>query len=188
MSTAAITLPDRVSLRDWEEFWVGDDRIHEVAGGTLVLASSEQAANLRAASRITRLIEDAVDPPVEGLQGLGVVIEGDPKPTVRRPDVVFVRADRGVMGYQVPASDVVMVVEVVSPSTVRVDEHAKTLEYASVGIGLYLLIDVRDPGAATLTLHSAPQNGRYQARINGTTVSIPLGAGVQVDVADLQWR
>lgn len=184
MSTAAV-LPSGVSLREWRRQWVYDDSVRELVGGTLVLAPSERAVNLRAASRITRLVEDT-DSSVEGLQGLGVVIEGDPAPTVRRPDVVFVRADLGVTDYQVSAGDVVMAVEVVSPSTVRIDEGAKVHEYAKVGINLYLLVDVRNPGSASLTLFSDPADGEYRARTHGSRVDLPLGSGVILDVAKLQ--
>ena len=77
------------------------------------------------------------------------------------------------------------VVEVLSSSTARIDQTEKVSEYAQVGIPAYVLVDVRNPRAAVLTLYSAPVAGAYRNRVDGQEVIVPIGAGVLIRVEDL---
>jgi Uma2 family endonuclease len=70
-------------------------------------------------------------------------------PVVRIPDLVIV--DVRVAGEPglVKASDVVLAVEVISPSSLRTDTKVKPLEYADAGIPHLWLIDPRSPVTVT---------------------------------------
>ncbi|MBV9313134.1 MAG: Uma2 family endonuclease [Pseudonocardia sp.] len=81
---------------------------------------------------------------------------------VRRPDVVVaqrtglkrVRAEGGA----IRASEVVLVIEVVSPSSVRTDNVIKRAEYADAGIPHYWIVDLSEP-ASVLVCHLAGEFG-----------------------------
>jgi Uma2 family endonuclease len=70
--------------------------------------------------------------------------------TVVQPDVLVTRRDdlveRGLDGVPL------LVVEVLSPSTRRVDEHLKRARYEAAGVASYWLVDVDDPAAPVLTV------------------------------------
>ncbi|MGI8813911.1 MAG: Uma2 family endonuclease [Pseudonocardia sp.] len=76
----------------------------------------------------------------------------------RRPDVVVVhrsardrvRDERGM----VKASEVVLVIEIVSPSSVRTDNVVKRGEYADAGIPYYWIVDLTEP-VSVLACHQA---------------------------------
>jgi Uma2 family endonuclease len=86
--------------------------------------------------------------------------------TVRRPDVVVateearlrVRKEGGV----VRASEVVLVVEVVSPGSTRTDHVAKRNEYADAGIPHYWIVDIAEP-VSLLACHVAGEFGYADA-------------------------
>ena len=63
--------------------------------------------------------------------------------TVRIPDLLVRRRTPGVRTPHGDLTGVVLVVEVVSPGSVRTDRVAKRREYATAGIPNYLIVDVR---------------------------------------------
>jgi Uma2 family endonuclease len=82
--------------------------------------------------------------------------------TVRRPDLVVVR-EEGVQrvrreGGVLRASEVALVVEVVSPGSTRTDYVAKRNEYADAGIPHYWIVDPTDP-ISLLACHLAGEFG-----------------------------
>ena len=82
--------------------------------------------------------------------------------TVRRPDLVVatdkarlrVRREGGV----IRASEVALVVEVVSPGSTRTDYVAKRNEYADAGIPHYWIVDITEP-VSLLACHLAGEFG-----------------------------
>lgn len=105
---------------------------------------------------------------------------------VRRPDLVVAqrsaakrqRAEGGLL----KASEVVLVVETLSPSSRHVDYRAKRNEYAWAGIPFYWIIDVDEP-ISLAPLHLAGEFGYQEApaetRIYETDAPFPLK--IQVD-------
>ncbi len=85
---------------------------------------------------------------------------------VRRPDVVVVsqaeidRVDRE--GGLLRASEVVLVVEILSPSSKRTDYRIKRDEYADAGIPYYWIIDVEKP-VSLAAMHLAGAFGYQEA-------------------------
>ncbi|MGH3433671.1 MAG: Uma2 family endonuclease [Thermocrispum sp.] len=71
-------------------------------------------------------------------------------PVVRSPDLLIART--GVFGQRgiAKASDVVLAVEIISPSSVRTDTVVKPVDYADAGIPNYWLIDAEPPVTATV--------------------------------------
>ena len=58
------------------------------------------------------------------------------------PDVVVVRHATGRRSTPLPVSDVLLVVEVVSPSTRRKDRQIKPAEYAAAGVPAYWRVEM----------------------------------------------
>jgi Uma2 family endonuclease len=97
--------------------------------------------------------------------------------TSLEPDLLVVRRDRiGEMNIvQAPA----LVVEVLSPSSARIDRTLKFSRYAEGGIGQYWIIDPRVPSVEVYDL----VDGEYQLAAGGQgdetiTVSAPLALSV----------
>jgi Uma2 family endonuclease len=82
--------------------------------------------------------------------------------TVRRPDLLVsaeearlrVRREGGVLR----ASEVVLVVEIVSPGSTRTDHVQKRSEYADAGIPHYWIVDTSEP-VSLLACHQAGEFG-----------------------------
>jgi Uma2 family endonuclease len=104
----------------------------------------------------------------------------------RRPDLVVVTqaaVDRVRREGGIPrASEVVVVVEVVSPGSRRMDRVIKRGEYADAGIPHYWIVDIDDP-VSLLDCHLAGELG-YQdgGDITGTfTTTVPFPVRLQLD-------
>ena len=103
--------------------------------------------------------------------------------TVRMPDLVVRRRTPGVTPPHGDRSGVVLVVEVVSPGSVRTDRVAKRREYAAAGIPNYLIVDVRGE-VPTLTLYdtlvTAPAERLGDASATSRRYADPTGDGTSV--------
>jgi Uma2 family endonuclease len=97
----------------------------------------------------------------DGWEAVGefdVLVQAEEPVTVRAPDVVVVRAD--APQQRAKARDVALVVEILSPSTRKVDLQVKANEYAEAGIPHYWIVDP-DPPVPTITVFGlgAPGDG-----------------------------
>lgn len=102
-------------------------------------------------------------------------------PVVRIPD--FLIARRGALGQPglTKASDVLLVVEIVSPSSKHMDTKIKPLEYADAGIPNFWLVDPRPPVTATV-YHLVDGDYEESQRAEGTfTVDEPCPLTVDLD-------
>ncbi|MBW0089781.1 Uma2 family endonuclease [Pseudonocardia sp. KRD-184] len=81
---------------------------------------------------------------------------------VRRPDLIVVQRDARLRqrheGGLIRASEVVIVVEVLSPGSGRTDNVAKRAEYADAGIPHYWVLDPEEP-VSLLACHLAGEFG-----------------------------
>jgi Uma2 family endonuclease len=105
---------------------------------------------------------------------------------VRRPDLIVVqrsavkrqRAEGGLL----KASEVVLVVEILSPSSRNTDHRAKRVEYAEAGIPHYWIVDLDDP-ISLAPMHLAGAFGYQEApaeiAVYETDARFPLK--IQVD-------
>jgi Uma2 family endonuclease len=90
----------------------------------------------------------------------------------------------------VPVEHVLLVSEVVSPSSKRADREVKPLSYAKAGIPFYLLVD-RFVEPATITLFSEPSEGGYAkaeavpAGPDGGKLWVPDPFSITLDAATL---
>ena len=110
----------------------------------------------------------------------------------REPDVMYFPPDIGQAGRRYPtAEDVLLAVEVVSPSpeSIRRDRRTKRTEYAAAGIPEYWVVDATDPADPFVLVLTLPdgadeyaEHGTFRPGEAGDSVRLP---GFSVDIAAL---
>ncbi len=110
----------------------------ELVSGVLVVNALPDRPHQRLTRRLANLVERSCpDPAWEVFDGLNVRLWAD---HVRIPDVVVARHRE--LGQVAPASEILLLVEVTSPSNFRQDRIVKHGEYAEAGIPFYIRIDL----------------------------------------------
>lgn len=102
-------------------------------------------------------------------------------PVVRAPDLLIART--GAFGQRgvAKASDVLLAVEILSPSSLRTDTIHKPLDYADAGIPNYWVIDASAPVTATI-YHLIDGEYEESQRVEGTfTVHEPCELTVDLN-------
>ena len=171
----------------WEEFldWVDEDTPAEwVDGEVELMASPFTLPHQELIFALHVKLREHVTP-----TGLGTVagpffIHFRNAPRGREPDLVFFRTERNSqLRRWFIESPVDLVVEVISPESVRRDRAVKLLEYEREGILEYWLFD---PLTRTPEFYRLGPDGRYQATypVDGTYTSEAVPA-FQLDVAEL---
>lgn len=135
-----------LSLEQWDALDVDRTRRWELSEGTLIMSPRPQLWHQRISKRLTRLLDDHLPDGLEALPEIEVITSGSFPPSVRDPDVVVV-PDRVFeqRPARVPAADVVLVIEIVSPGSRGTDHVMKLHEYAKAGIQNYWIIDPDAP-------------------------------------------
>lgn len=198
ISTLEMSLPVAISDQPWPEQgqWTYDDylrlpddgRRYEIIGGVLYMANApsydHQYASLKIASKLDQFATS---------QQLGIVLAapfevhlpGIAKPV--QPDVLFIRADRQ------PKADIQLftgapdlIVEVLSPSSLRRDQHIKFGAYEQAGVREYW---IADPKTRSVIVYSMPENGQEYLLLGqftaGETIHSQVLAGLEVAVDGL---
>ncbi len=136
-----------LSLDQWDALELDPTRRWELSEGNLIMSPRPGLAHQRISKKLTRLLDDHLPDGLEALPEIEVTTSASFPPSVRDPDIVVFRGhafeDRVV---RVPAADVVLVVEIVSPGSRRTDHVTKMNEYAQAGIDNYWIVD---PDAAS---------------------------------------
>jgi Uma2 family endonuclease len=113
---------------------------------------------------------------------LDVVLSKDAQ--IIQPDLIFISKARGskIIGKAAITGVPDLVVEIISPSTARVDRKIKLPLYAQSGVPEYWLVDTEDPSVEVYQLDGSTYKvgGIY---LSGDTISTGAfaGAGVTVD-------
>jgi Uma2 family endonuclease len=163
----------------------------ELFEGRLFVTPSPMPKHNRASYRLTAAIDAALPAGLEVLQDLDLDLQlasPDEPGFVPRPDLVVVQqeASRWVdeHGGALRASDAVLVVEIVSPSSKRTDRMLKRGEYADAGIPYYWIVDLSEP-VSIVACHQAGELGYADGgEITGTfTTADPFP--LRLDLADL---
>ena len=137
----------------------------ELVEGRLLMSPSPAPDHNYAVSRLLVRLAGVLPPGWEAIPDIDVDLQlapADAPGTVRRPDLVVADAEarqrirRG--GGVLRASDLLLVVEVVSPGSTRTDYVAKRDEYADAGIPHYWIVDPTEP-VSLLACHLAGEFG-----------------------------
>lgn len=166
-----------------------EDGYTELVNGRLIMSPSavpeHNMAHLKLAVQLLNQIPDDL----EVVQDTDVDLElaqPDRPGYVRRPDVIVVKRSglkrRQAEGGLIRAAEVVLAVEVISPSSRNTDYRAKRDEYAWAGIPFYWIIDLDEP-VSLAPMHLAGafgyQEGPAETRIYEAVEPFPLK--IQVD-------
>jgi Uma2 family endonuclease len=160
----------------------------ELVEGQLMMAASPVPRHNRAQKRLMRQLDAVMPPELDSLAEMDVelALSGPDGPGwVRMPDIVVApraaweRVDRE--GGVLSASDVVLVVEIISRSTRRTDRITKCGEYADAGIPHYWVVDLDDPVSMTLH-HSAGEFGYADGGVVTGTYSATTPFPVELDL------
>jgi Uma2 family endonuclease len=165
-----------LTLEQWDALEPDPTRRWELSEGTLNVSPRPTVHHQRISRRLNRLLEDHLPDGLEALPEIEVTTNASFPPSVRDPDIVVIRnrpfEERSA---RVPAADVVLVVEVVSPGSRGMDHVMKLHEYAKAGIAHYWIVD---PDATT--------DDRFLAyRLDGGTYRrVPVVDGDRVRVRE----
>jgi Uma2 family endonuclease len=169
---------------------LGEDRelgsTHEVVDGSLLLSPSPNYDHQRIARRLSFALEDGLLAGYEAFDGGNVRIDHD---TLLIPDVVVLRRPKPRLVAATPA-DVLLVVEIVSPSTRRTDRTLKPVVYAEAGIPWFVLVEPECPDAPVVVVHELV-DGAYVERVRaaaGQRLRLTEPFAIDLDPAELTRR
>jgi Uma2 family endonuclease len=163
----------------------------ELVEGRLLMTPSPAPDHNRAGFRMAVELERQLPPGLEVIPDVDVDLELAPAEapgTVRRPDLIVVtlearkrvRAEGGI----IRASEVLVVMEVLSPGSRRTDHVHKRGEYADAGIPHYWIIDTTEP-VSLLACHLAGEFGYADAGSVTGTFSATEPFPVEIDLGAL---
>ncbi|WP_279580722.1 Uma2 family endonuclease [Fodinicola feengrottensis] len=148
-----------------DEFFAltGDEfRRSELQEGVLVMSPSPRVAHQWAGFALARQLADQLPPGWRPILDLDVIVEKHEPATVRQPDVLVARFDNTAL--RLPASEVVLAVEMISPGSRKIDLRLKPYEYAEAGIAHYWVVDLDPPAPSITVFHlGAPGEGYVEA-------------------------
>jgi Uma2 family endonuclease len=165
MTIQPVVPPRLLTVAEYLEIGEVEPGYTELVGGQLLMCPSPAPRHSRAAHRIGNQLERQLPRGFEVLFDLDVDLQLAPPEgpgTVRRPDVIVVPLDASARvdkeGGVIRASEVLLVVEVVSPGSRTIDHIHKRGEYADAGIPHYWIVDT-EPPVSLLACHLAGEFG-----------------------------
>jgi len=161
-----------------------DSARYELQEGVLVVAPRPRPLHQDAMFRLGMQIHRFLPADLTMLLDVDVVIEAGEPATVRAPDLVITTARSNQ--EQLKASDVLLIVEIISPRSRRVDTHLKPFEYSEAGIPHYWLVDL-DPPAPTITAFAlgAPGDGYAESQTASGELAVSEPFEMRIDIRAL---
>jgi Uma2 family endonuclease len=166
-----------------------DQHRWELQEGIMVMSPSPAPRHMRASGRLLLQLEPQLPASLYLLHDTDIDLElvpaGEPGFS-RRPDLVVVdragydRVDRD--GGWLRASEVRLVVEIVSPGSKRMDTVVKRHEYADAGIPYYWIIDLEPPLSLVACHLAGPFGYQDPGDVTGTFVTTaPFTVRIELD-------
>jgi Uma2 family endonuclease len=161
----------------------------ELVEGRLLMSPSPVPDHNYALFEMAVRLRTQLPPGLEVIQDMDVDLQlapPDAPGTVRRPDLIVVPRDARLRvrreGGVIRASEVLVIVEVLSPGSKRTDHVLKRSEYADAGIPHYWIVDI-DPPASLLACHLAGEFGYADGgAVTGTfSTSAPFPVEIGLD-------
>ena len=158
---------------------IEDDGLHyELEDGCLVVSPSDVLRNRSAAFQLGLLLQPALVPDWLVVPSPGLLFS---RRDYREPDLIVVR--RGALAKQMAdPGDVLLILEVMSPSSVRRDRLVKPAQYAEAGIPHFWRLEPAEPVLVTYALDGATyrETGRFTA-----TVEVEQPVSLRFELATL---
>ena len=150
-----VTLDDLATMNDEEQH----GRRYELSPeGALTVTPLPDSRHAGVASRLLGWLAVAGWPADQILHAAGVRIAGPQGEGGRIPDLT-VWSETQPSTVWLPVTDLLLIVEIVSPSSAAMDEVVKVREYARAGIPRYWMVE--QDAAQTVTMHTLAGNGTY---------------------------
>jgi Uma2 family endonuclease len=163
----SLTWPNRqLTLEEWEALPAAEGVRMELVEGLVVMAPMPLSWHQKAGMRIGYWLDEQLPADLTALTEVDVVLVMEPA-TVRIPGVMVTRTSLYETNpSRYTATDVLLVVEILSDGTRRVDRMVKFAEYAEAGIPQYWIVDPRKP---SVEVYDRDADGNYQltARADG---------------------
>ena len=156
-------LPDREGYR------------YELVDGALLVSPAPTPRHSGAAARLQRLLWSAIGPGWDVLAGAGVSFD---QRNYREPDVAIVRS-AALAGESIAPVDVLLAVEVMSPSSVANDRVTKPAQYAAAGIPYFWRLE---QGPPLLVQHVLAQGVYREVGRSGGRVDVTEPVALTIDV------
>jgi Uma2 family endonuclease len=161
----------------------------ELVEGRLLLSPSPVPDHNYAGLEVAAQLSSGLPRGIEVIHAVDVDLQlapPDAPGTVRRPDLIVVPRDARLRvrkeGGVIRASEVLVVVEVLSPGSKRTDHVQKRAEYADAGIPNYWIVDI-EPPVSLLACHLAGEFGYADGgAVTGTfTATEPVPVEIDLD-------
>lgn len=177
----------QLTLADWAALPHDEQVRLELVEGVLSIMAQPHGLHQRAAMRLGYRLDEQLPRDLTALIEVEVVLTEVP-PTIRIPDILatrsaLIQANPARLG----AKDVLLVVEILSDGTRKVDRILKFAEYAEAGIPQYWIVDLDEPASLrvfTLVGEAYEPSGEFTGVV-GLSVG---GHPVTVDPAALAQR
>jgi Uma2 family endonuclease len=178
-----------LTIAEYSELGETESGYTELQEGRLLMSPSPIPDHNLVSMRLAFQLDGQLPGHVRVIQDVDVNLELAPAEQPgfsRRPDLVIVSADAvkrvRAEGGLLRASDVHVVIEIVSPGSRRTDYVVKHGEYADAGIGHYWIVDITEP-VSLVACHLAGELGYQNAPdVTGTFTTVePFELRIQVD-------
>jgi Uma2 family endonuclease len=174
--------PDHLlSLDEWDALDLDPEQRYELVEGVLLMVPRPVVFHQHAIKRLGTQLDAQLPVGLSALPEVEIVTDPRYPASVRVPDLVVVPvtaiADNPA---RLDASTALLVVEVLSPGTVRTDTVSKFAEYADAGIASYWIIDLEPP--VSLSAYARVE-GDYEIAARGTgTLTLLTPSELSVDL------
>jgi Uma2 family endonuclease len=181
--------PHLFTVAEYAELGETESGYSELQEGRILMSPSPSPNHNHASLRLAMQFVDQLPAHLEVIQDVDIDLElvpsGDPGFS-RRPDMVVIprsareRVSNG--GGMLKASEVVIVIEIVSPGSKRMDRVVKRGEYADAGIPHYWILDLDHP-ISLVACHLAGEFGYQDAGdvVDEFTTSVPFQVTLKLD-------
>ena len=183
----AAVLEKQAKRWTYEEYYkLDDDQRYEIIDGNLLLAPAPDTWHQDWSRELSMLVVTHVKHHKLGkvfIAPVDVVLDAE---NTVQPDIVFIAAaNAGIIQRRAIFGTPDLLVELISPSSVRRDRYEKKDLYARFGVKEYWIGDPANKALEILTL----KEGRYElhccAEEKGKLVSLVL-AGLEFDLSEIQ--
>ena len=171
----------------YEEYYrLDDDQRHEIIDGNLLMAPSPDLWHQDSSRKLFRLIDRFVTRNRSGevfYAPFDVVFDSE---NTVQPDLIFIAtANVGILKPRAIFGTPDLLIELISPTSVRRDRYDKKDLYARFGVKEYWIGDPANQSLEILVL----KNGRYElhcsAEVTGKLNSVVL-AGLEFDLSEVR--
>jgi len=171
----------------YEEYYrLDDDQRYEIIDGELLMAPAADTWHQDSSRKLFRLIDGFVTKNRLGevcYAPMDVVLDAE---NTVQPDLVFISTARaGIIKRRAVFGTPDLVVELISPSSVRRDRYDKKALYARFGVKEYWIGDPANKALEILTLKSGAYELHCCAEEKGKLTSLVL-PGLEFDLAEIQ--